>query len=186
MDKERTSSPPSKNSSKELLRVTGDGSSKAVIQSLFRPTPRKAGDRPHTFKVARSPLLDQLQSFLPEFQKANEHLLSQPQKQIDAMNIECTDDDSKVVEMNIMLEEMASGSSSDSEEDTDQTDPAENSDLEDDTPVLGPVTAENMKIPSESKCHSKRAKNLIQVLSDAENEKSDSEMTEASTSSGER
>ncbi|ROT80504.1 hypothetical protein C7M84_000740 [Penaeus vannamei] len=51
MDKERTSSPPSKNSSKELLRVTGDGSSKAVIQSLFRPTPRKAGDRPHTFKT---------------------------------------------------------------------------------------------------------------------------------------
>ncbi|XP_037795596.1 uncharacterized protein C12orf45 homolog [Penaeus monodon] len=186
MENGKTSAPSSKNSSKELLRVTGDGSSKAVIESLFRPPPRKAGDRPHTFKVARSPLLDQLQSFLPEFQKANEHLLSQPQEQIDAMNIECTDNDSKVVEMNIMLEEMASGSNSDSDENTDQSDPTENSDLEDDTPLLGPVTAENMKMPSELNSHSKRAKNLIQVLSDAENEKSDSEMTEASTSSGER
>lgn len=85
-----------------------------------------------------------------------------------------------------MLEEMASGSNSDSDENTDQSDPTENSDLEDDTPLLGPVTAENMKMPSELNSHSKRAKNLIQVLSDAENEKSDSEMTEASTSSGER
>lgn len=85
-----------------------------------------------------------------------------------------------------MLGEMASECNSESDENSEQKDPSENSDLEDNTPVLGPVTSENIKMPSEAKSHSKREKNLIQVISDAECEKSDSEMTEASTSSGER
>ncbi|XP_042883201.1 NOP protein chaperone 1-like [Penaeus japonicus] len=168
MENGKTSSPTKKNTSKELLRVTGDGSSKAVIESLFKPPPKKAGDGPRTFKIARSPLLDQLQTFLPQFQKANEHLLSQPQEQIDAMNIECTNDDSKVVEMNIMLGEMASECNSDSDENSEQRDPSENSDLRTTPQALGPVTSENIKMPSEAKSHSKREKNLIQVISDAE------------------
>lgn len=50
-------------------------------------------------QVARSPLLDQLQTFLPEFQRSTEQLLSQPPQQLQRVNVENTDDDARVVEM---------------------------------------------------------------------------------------
>lgn len=50
-------------------------------------------------QVARSPLLDQLQAFLPEFQRSTDQLLTQPQQQLNDLNIENTEEDGKVIEM---------------------------------------------------------------------------------------
>lgn len=87
------------------------------------------------------------------------------------------------------------------DEDSDQevlplspTDSTSDSDSEDENPVLRPVTATTIKIPSEAKGGTKKRKNLIQVVSvtqetekpSRDDEKSDSELTVASTSSGER
>ncbi|CAL4128021.1 unnamed protein product, partial [Meganyctiphanes norvegica] len=174
----------------------GTGGRRAVVESLFRqPTkpPPKDG-KPLTFKVARSPLLDQLNSFLPKIESANTLLLNQPQEKLEEMDIENTDGCDKVVEMNIAVGEMDSDAS-DSEENSSED--SSSSDSEDnDSPMLGPVTEENIKIPTEAAGGKKGNKSLIEDLSKAslipsesnsdDAEKSDSELTVASTGSGER
>ncbi|XP_071541566.1 NOP protein chaperone 1-like isoform X2 [Panulirus ornatus] len=193
MEETRKPSHGRKKTSKELLSVTGDGSSRSVVQSLLRQRPKPStSNKPKTFMVARSPLLDQLQAFLPEFQKSTQELLSQPTEKLANMDIENTEGDKKVIEMNVIVGAMAS----DGEESNEDFIPLSlgrdsSSDSEsDDSSVLGPVTVENLKIPPEAKGGKKRKKNLIQEVFDeklsVEGEKSDSEITVASTSSGER
>ncbi|KAG7172830.1 NOP protein chaperone 1-like [Homarus americanus] len=196
MDMPKKSSSNSKRTSKELLSVTGDGSSHNVVKSLLRGPPKTSSDnKPRTFKVARSPLLDQVQAFLPDFQKSTQKLLAQPKEKLQDMDIENTLDDSKVIEMNVVVGEMGPDTE-DSDEELLSTSSRHDSDndSESEAPVRGPVTASNIKIPSEATGGKRKRKNLIQVVSDShdeeksckEDDKSDSEMTVASTSSGER
>ncbi|KAK7041542.1 hypothetical protein SK128_019003 [Halocaridina rubra] len=173
-----------KSSSKELLSIQGDGSSRAVVEHLFRKQPKaSSGDRPKTFKIARSPLLDQLQSFLPHFEKSTNQLLAKSDEEKEAFRIENTETDDKVVEMNIVVGEMAD-SNSDSEVSTDDKD---TNDSEDDMPVVGHINEMNIKIPSATN----KTKKLIRVLGDQNEEESDGTTSDgastvASSSSAER
>ncbi|XP_068208860.1 NOP protein chaperone 1-like [Palaemon carinicauda] len=178
-DKATTSS---KAVSKELLSVIGDGSSRSVVESLLKKQPpQPKTDGPKTFKIARSPLLDELQSFLPAIQKSNQQLLDQTSEEIDALDIENIDEDDKIVEMNVILGEMGSddGESSDSEFDDS-----------DDIPVMGPITEETLRIPSEARGGKKRGSDLITDVTgsavESEDDRSDGEMTVASSNSAER
>lgn len=198
-DKQAQAKSPNKsNTSKDLLRVTGDGSRRAVVESLFRqPTkPPPEDGKPRTFKVARSPLLDQLSSFLPQMQTANTTVLSLPPEKLEEMDIENTDGCDKVVEMNVLMGEMDSDAS-DSEADNLEDSSSEDTDDEDeDSAMIGPVTEGNIKIPTEATGGRKGKRTLIEDLSAAstllmesasdEANKSDSEMTIVSSSSGER
>ncbi|XP_064104661.1 NOP protein chaperone 1-like [Macrobrachium nipponense] len=168
--------------SKELLSVTGDGSSRSVVETLLKkqpPVPK--GDGPKTFKVARSPLLDELQSFLPAIQKSNQQLLDQTSEEIDALDIENIDEDDKIIEMNVILGEMSTGDDESSDSELDDSE---------DIPVMGPVTEENLRIPSEARGGRRQGTNLITEVTgttvESEDDRSDGELTVASSNSAER
>lgn len=171
------------NTSSELLSVTGDGSSRSVVESLLRqPSSVPQREKPKTFKVARSPLLDQLQAFLPEFQRSTDLLLTQPQQQLNDLNIENTEEDGKVIEMNLLVGQRESNDSEDEEHAQASTgEDSTDSDSEDN--LLHP---KNLHLPITTLDGQQR--NLIQVLSERteEEERSDGEVTVASSGSGER
>ncbi|MPC17126.1 NOP protein chaperone 1-like [Portunus trituberculatus] len=170
------------NTSSELLAVTGDGSSRSVVENLLRqPSSRPQTEKPKTFKVARSPLLDQLQAFLPEFQRSTDQLLTQPQQQLNDLNIENTKEDDKVIEMNLLVGQQESNDSED-EEHGEASSGEDSTDSDSEDNMLHP---KNLQLPSTTRNHQQ---NLIQVLSECaeEEERSDGEMTVASSSSGER
>ena len=77
-----------------------------------------------------------------------------------------------------------------SEDDSSTTDADEGDSEDNDTPVLGPVTADNLKIPSEARSGKKRGKNLVREVGntseDSEDDRSDGQLTVVSSSSGER
>lgn len=186
-------------SSRDLLSITGDGSPRSVVESLLKHKPKGSlANKPKTFKVARSPLLGQIQSFLPELRKSTQELLSQPQEKIQGMDIENTVDDGKVVEMDILIGEMACDSDESDEQSTHSStlhESGSDSDSESRvTSVLGPVTIKNIKIPSEAKGGRKKMKHCIQVIADEhdeertshESKKLDIELTETFSSSGKK
>lgn len=143
--------------------------------------------KPKTFRVARSPLLDQLQTFLPKFQQSTEQLISQPQQELQHINIENTEEDAKVIEMNLLVGQRRSGSPDDKDDLVqDSGEDTSDSDSEDDLLQARRVTAENLQLPGQTLGSPQQ--NLIQVLSDStkEEERSDGEVTVASSGSGER
>ncbi|XP_050699067.1 NOP protein chaperone 1-like [Eriocheir sinensis] len=177
------------NTSSDLLAVTGDGSTKSVVENLLKqPDRRPPQDKPRTFKVARSPLLDQLQTFLPEFQRSTEQLLSQPPQQLHHLSVENTDDDARVVEMNLLLGQGAPKDRGDDGQGIHNSgEETSDSDSDDDLLQTRRVTAENLQLPGE--VQGKRQQSLIQVVSEScerEEELSDGEVTVASSASGER
>merc|ERR1719187_2300773 len=110
-------------SSQELLKIKTDKSKKEFIKGLINKTPdsKMPASRLQTFKVERSSLFDKLNSFLPEFEKSNSSLLALPNDELEKHKLENTDGDEKVVEMNLLMGEMADSGSEDSEDEPEVT-----------------------------------------------------------------
>ncbi|XP_076059968.1 NOP protein chaperone 1-like [Oratosquilla oratoria] len=167
--------------SKELLQITGDGSQTAVVESLFRKQPGPFQEnKPKTFKVARSPLFDQLQTFLPKLETANQRI-PKDTEEVKELDIENTDGCEKVIEMNLLMG-MAAPSDSESEESDSDTE----SDSDSSSDMYTNVTEKTLKLPSDIVSRKRRGENLIENLSSEDREMSESECTEVSSGSGER
>ncbi|KAF5926510.1 hypothetical protein HPG69_001137 [Diceros bicornis minor] len=117
-----------------------------------------------TVRIERSPLLDQVQSFLPQMAQANEKL----RKEIAAappgrFNIENIDETlGEVIQMDVALFEMNQSDSKeeDSSEESSQDSSADGSESEDeDDSSDSEVTIDNIKLP-----HSEDGKGKIEVL----------------------
>nr|XP_004650625.2 NOP protein chaperone 1 [Jaculus jaculus] len=144
--------------SKELLSVGSEGRGglwdKLLINS--KPDPKKTSTL-QTFRIQRSPLLDQVQTFLPQMAEANEKLrremaIAPP----DSFNIENTDGNpGKVIQMDVALIEM---NQSDSKEEDSSTESSQDS-SEDSSDSDDEVTIENIKLPN-----SDAGKGKIEVL----------------------
>ena len=119
-----------------------------------------------TVRIERSPLLDQVRTFLPQMAQANEKL----RKEMAAappghFNIENTDETlGQVIQMDVALFEMNQSHSKeeDSSEENSQDSSEEGSESEDEddsTSSEGEVTIDNIKLP-----HSEDGKGKIEVL----------------------
>ncbi|XP_004589643.2 NOP protein chaperone 1 [Ochotona princeps] len=135
--------------SKELL-TAGSGCRGGIWDKLLinaKPDSKKATTL-QTVRVERSPLLEQVQSFLPQMAQANEKL----RKEMAAappghFNIENTDGTlGKVIQMDVALFEMDQlDSKEDHSEDT--SDESSSSEDEDDS-ISCEVTVDNIKLPN--------------------------------------
>ncbi|KAK4302844.1 hypothetical protein Pmani_025099 [Petrolisthes manimaculis] len=180
--------------SKDLLGVQGDGSSRSVVEKLLRKSPNGSSvNKPKTFKVARSPLLDQLEMFLPQMKSSTQELLAKPPEELEKLDIENTTEVTQVVEMNLMMGEMKSEESNHEGTILDshnQYSTCNDMDSSDDDSVVGPVTTENVRIPSQAHGGQRKSRTLIQEITGSiersDDERSDGEVTIASTSSAER
>ncbi|CAD7687515.1 unnamed protein product [Nyctereutes procyonoides] len=141
--------------SKELLTAGSDGRGGIWDRLLIQPKPNcRKNATLQTVRVERSPLLDQVQTFLPQMAQANEKL----RKEMAAaspgrFNIEDIDGAlGKVIQMDVALFEMNQSNSK--EEDSSE----EKSEEEDDS-TASEVTIDNIKLP-----HSEDGKGKIEVL----------------------
>ncbi|XP_004675791.1 PREDICTED: uncharacterized protein C12orf45 homolog [Condylura cristata] len=150
--------------SKELL-TAGSGGGGGIWDRLLinsKPNSRKTSTL-QTVRIERSPLLDQVQTFLPRMAQANETLRKEmaaaPAGRFD---IENTDGSSgKVIQMDVALFEMNQSDSKEdsSEEDSqDSSEDSSESEGEDDS-ASSEVTIDNIKLP-----HSEGGKGKIEVL----------------------
>ncbi|XP_039108816.1 uncharacterized protein C12orf45 homolog [Hyaena hyaena] len=151
--------------SKELLTAGSGGCGGIWDRLLINPKPnhRKTSTL-QTVRIERSPLLDQVQTFLPQMAQANEKL----RKEMAAappghFNIEDIDESlGKVIQMDVALFEMnqsdakeedgSEESSEDSSEDSSESE-------EEDDGTSSEVTIDNIKLP-----HSEEGKGKIEVL----------------------
>ncbi|XP_048212752.1 NOP protein chaperone 1 [Perognathus longimembris pacificus] len=151
--------------SKDLLTAGREGGGgiwdKLLINS--KPDPRKTCTL-QTIRIERSPLLDQVQTFLPQMAQANEKL----QKEMavappDRFNIENIDGTlGNVIQMDVALFEMNQSDSKeeDSSEESSQDTSEDSSESEDeDDSVPCEVTVDTIKLPN-----SGGAKGKIEVL----------------------
>uniref|UniRef100_K9IYL4 Uncharacterized protein n=1 Tax=Desmodus rotundus TaxID=9430 RepID=K9IYL4_DESRO len=164
-----SSSPPKDGSgvsvSKELL-TAGNGGHGGIWDRLLinsKPNSRKNSTL-QTVRIERSPLLDQVQTFLPQMAQANDKL----RKEMAAappgcFNIENIDETlGKVIQMDVALFEMnRSGSEEeDSSRENSQASSEDSSESEDgDDSASSEVTIDNIKLP-----HSEDGKGKIEVL----------------------
>ncbi|XP_066212248.1 NOP protein chaperone 1 [Saccopteryx leptura] len=152
--------------SKELL-TAGSGSHGGIWDRLLINS--KLNSRKNstlqTVRVERSPLLDQVQTFLPQMAQANEKL----SKEMEAappgrFNIENIDETlGKVIQMDVVLFEMNRSDSKEedsSEENSQHSSEDDSSESEDeDESTSSEVTIDNIKLP-----HSEDGKGKIEVL----------------------
>ncbi|XP_004326943.3 NOP protein chaperone 1 [Tursiops truncatus] len=160
--------------SRELL-TAGSGGRGGIWDRLLinsKPNSRKNSTL-QTVRIERSPLLDQVQSFLPQMAQANEKL----RKEVAAappghFNIENIDETvGKVIQMDVALFEMNQSDSKeeDSSEENSQDcseDSSEFEDEDDSTSSEGEVTIDTIKLP-----HSEDGKGKIEVLGHPASEK---------------
>ncbi|ELW71606.1 uncharacterized protein C12orf45 homolog [Tupaia chinensis] len=151
--------------SQELLTAGSDGRGgiwdKLLINS--KPSSRKTSTL-QTVRIERSPLLDQVQTFLPQMAQANEKLRKEmaaaPPGSFNIENIDGTL--GKVVQMDVALFEMNQSDSKeeDSSEESSQDSSEDSSESEDeDDSIAGEVTIDNIKLPN-----SQGGKGKIEVL----------------------
>ncbi|CAK7297895.1 NOP protein chaperone 1 [Vulpes lagopus] len=151
--------------SKELLTAGSGGRGGIWDRLLIQPKPNcRKNATLQTVRVERSPLLDQVQTFLPQMAQANEKL----RKEMAAaspgrFNIEDIDGDlGKVIQMDVALFEMNQSNSKeeDSSEESlqDSSEDSSESEEEDDS-TASEVTIDNIKLP-----HSEDGKGKIEVL----------------------
>ncbi|XP_058424507.1 NOP protein chaperone 1 [Diceros bicornis minor] len=151
--------------SKELL-AAGSGGRGGIWDRLLINSKTNSKKNPtlQTVRIERSPLLDQVQSFLPQMAQANEKL----RKEIAAappgrFNIENIDETlGEVIQMDVALFEMNQSDSKeeDSSEESSQDSSADGSESEDeDDSSDSEVTIDNIKLP-----HSEDGKGKIEVL----------------------
>nr|XP_044602305.1 NOP protein chaperone 1 [Equus asinus] len=149
--------------SKELL-TAGSGGGGGIWDRLLinsKPDSKKTSTL-QTVRIERSPLLDQVQTFLPQMAQANEKL----RKAMAAappgrFNIESIDGTlGKVIQMDVALFEMNQSDSKegDSSEENSQDSSEDSSDSEDEEDS-SEVTVDNIKLP-----HSEDGKGKIEVL----------------------
>ncbi|XP_065794373.1 NOP protein chaperone 1 [Muntiacus reevesi] len=153
--------------SKELL-VAGSGGRGGIWDRLLinpKPNSRKNSTL-QTVRIERSPLLDQVRTFLPQMAQANEKLRKEmATAQPGHFNIENTDETlGQVIQMDVALFEMNPSHSKeeDSSEENSQDsseDSSESEDEGDSTSSEGEVTIDNIKLP-----HSEDGKGKIEVL----------------------
>ncbi|XP_005391382.1 PREDICTED: uncharacterized protein C12orf45-like isoform X2 [Chinchilla lanigera] len=146
--------------SKELL-TAGNGPGgiwdKLLINS--KPNSRKSSTL-QTIRIERSPLLDQVQHFLPQMAQANEKLRREmeatPPGHFNIENIDKTL--GKVIQMDVVLFEMnqADSKEEDSSEESSQDSSEDNSESEDEDDS---ITMDNIKLPN-----SEAGKGKIEVL----------------------
>ncbi|XP_049639134.1 NOP protein chaperone 1 isoform X1 [Suncus etruscus] len=143
--------------SKDLLTAGSDGGGiwdKLLINS--KPNSGKNSMR-QTVRIERSPLLDQVQTFLPQIAKANEKLrkdmAAAPPGQFNIETINGTL--GKVIQMDVALIEMNTSESK--EKDSSEENSLDSSEEEGDAPFE--ITIDNIKLPQ---AHSGKGK--IEVL----------------------
>ncbi|KAF7463840.1 Hypothetical predicted protein [Marmota monax] len=151
--------------SSELL-TAGSGGRGGIWDRLLinsKPNSRKTSTL-QTVRIERSPLLDQVQNFLPQMAQANEKL----RKEMAAappgrFNIESLDGTlGKVIQMDVALFEMDHSDSKemDSSEESSQESSEDSSESEDeDDSISSEVTIDNIKLPN-----SEGGKGKIEVL----------------------
>ncbi|XP_053318568.1 NOP protein chaperone 1 [Spea bombifrons] len=145
---EGVTSPESR--SRELLGV-GSGSggiySKLLINAKHGD---KNGAAPAIVRMPRSSILNRIQNFLPQMAEANESLSKQMETMpAGAFDIENTDEEEKIIEMNVAVVELS---------DTDSSEAESSSDGSSDSDLEGEVTEDNIKLRKETK------KGKIEVL----------------------
>ncbi|KAM4837532.1 NOP protein chaperone 1 [Urocitellus parryii] len=151
--------------SSELLTAGSHGRGGIWDRLLInsKPNSRKASTL-QTVRIERSPLLDQVQNFLPQMAQANEKL----RKEMAAappgrFNIESLDGTlGKVIQMDVALFEMDHSDSKemDSSEESSQESSEDSSESEDEDDSISPeVTIDNIKLPN-----SEGGKGKIEVL----------------------
>ncbi|CAO2581269.1 NOP protein chaperone 1 [Lemmus lemmus] len=139
--------------SRELLTV-GSGRSGGIWDQLLissKSHPRKTSTV-KTVRMQRSPLLDQVQAFLPQLAQANEKLQKEMAvAPVDRFNIENTDGTSgNIIQMDVALFEMNRSDSKeeDSSEESSRGSSTDSSESEDEDCTPSEVTVDNIKLPS--------------------------------------
>ncbi|CAH7320474.1 NOP protein chaperone 1 [Phodopus roborovskii] len=150
--------------STELLTAGSEGSGGIWNQLLIssKPHSRKTSTL-QTVRVQRSPLLDQVQAFLPQMAQANEKL----QKEMavaaaDHFNIENIDGTSgNIIQMDVALFEMNQSDSKEegSSEESSQDGSENSSESDDEDCIPSEVTIDNLKLP-----HAEDGRGKIEVL----------------------
>ncbi|KAK7813733.1 hypothetical protein U0070_001439 [Myodes glareolus] len=139
--------------SRELLTAGSAGSGGIWDQLLIsaKPHPRKTSTV-QTVRIQRSPLLDQVQAFLPQLAQANEKLRKEMAvAPADRFNIENTDGTSgNIIQMDVALFEMNRSASKeeDSSEESSPDSSTDGSESEDEDCTPSEVTVDNIKLPS--------------------------------------
>nr|BAE35752.1 unnamed protein product [Mus musculus] len=139
--------------SRELLTAGSEGSGGIWDQLLIssKPHPRKTSTL-QTVRMQRSPLLDQVQAFLPQMAQANEKLRREmAAAPAGHFNIENIDETSgNIIQMDVALFEMSRSDSKeeDSPEESSRDSSGDSSESEEDVCVPSEVTIENIKLPN--------------------------------------
>lgn len=161
--------------SRELLTAGSEGSGGIWDQLLISSKPhfRKTSSL-QTAWVQRSPLLDQVQAFLPQMAQANEKLRKEMAvAPADRFNIETIDGTSgNIIQMDVALFEMnRSDSKEESSEESSQDDSENSSESEDEDCIPSEVTVDNIKLP-----HAEGGRGKIEVLDSPASKKRSSEI----------
>ncbi|XP_021496627.1 NOP protein chaperone 1 [Meriones unguiculatus] len=139
--------------SRELL-TAGNGASGGIWDQLLissKPHSRKTSTL-QTVRMQRSPLLDQVQAFLPQMAQANEKLRKEmavaPAGHFNIENINETS--GSIIQMDVALFEMNRSDSQeeDSPEDSSQDGSGDSTESEEEDCVRSEVTMENIKLPN--------------------------------------
>ncbi|KAL6032214.1 hypothetical protein STEG23_027103 [Scotinomys teguina] len=114
--------------------------------------PSKKTSALQTVRMQRSPLLDQVQAFLPQMAQANEKLRKEMKgAPADRFNIESIDGTSgNVIQMDVALFEMnwSDSKEEDSSEESSQDGSEDSSESEDEDCIPSEVTIDNIKLPN--------------------------------------
>ncbi|XP_036155622.1 uncharacterized protein C12orf45 homolog [Myotis myotis] len=147
--------------SQELLTAGSGGRGGIWDRLLINPKPNsRKNSSLQTVRIERSPLLDQVQTFLPQMAQANEKL----RKEMAAappghFNIENIDETlGNIIQMDVALFEMNQSDSKDEDSSEENSQDSSESEDEDDS-SSSEVTVDNIKLP-----HSEDGKGKIEVL----------------------
>ncbi|EPQ04914.1 Hypothetical protein D623_10020430 [Myotis brandtii] len=128
---------------------------------LINPKPNsRKNSSLQTVRIERSPLLDQVQTFLPQMAQANEKLRKEmAAAPPDHFNIENIDETlGNIIQMDVALFEMNQSDSKDEDSSEENSQDSSESEDEDDS-SSSEVTVDNIKLP-----HSEDGKGKIEVL----------------------
>ncbi|XP_003929686.1 NOP protein chaperone 1 [Saimiri boliviensis] len=151
--------------SRELLTAGSDDRGGIWNRLLINPQPKsRKTSTLQTVRIERSPLLDQVQTFLPQMAQANEKLRKEmaaaPPGRFNIENVDGTH--GKVIQMDVALFEMNQSDSkeADSSEESSQDSSENSSESEDEyDSIPSEVTIDNIKLPN-----SEGGKGKIEVL----------------------
>ncbi|XP_037055020.1 uncharacterized protein C12orf45 homolog [Peromyscus leucopus] len=138
--------------SRELLTAGSEGSGGIWDQLLISSKPHSKKTALQTVRIQRSPLLDQVQAFLPQMAQANEKLRKEmAAAPADCFNIENIDGTSgNIIQMDVALFEMNRSDSKeeDSSEESSQDSSEDSSESEDEDCIPSEVTIDTIKLPN--------------------------------------